>query len=112
MPSGNCLAGKIGWGEFVILQTLARQGKSYGLIINQEVSRIRGKKCSQGGTYTVLGRLERKKLVSSFWGDESERAEARRRYYSLTELGEEVRRTAEMELRLMVDGSPITTSSD
>lgn len=59
----------------------------YGLAIVEEIKN-RGGSISLGGLYTLLHRLEKKKLVEGRWGrDDETREGARRRYYRITATG-------------------------
>ena len=90
-------------GEMAILSTLVVQER-YGLDIVRTL-RDKGQPISLAGLYTTLMRLERDGLVTSRWGDEKAaavRQGARRRYYSITGLGERaLRRTKEVVMRVL-----------
>jgi DNA-binding PadR family transcriptional regulator len=82
------------------LMLLALKGNElYGVEIGKAVMlATEGKRrLTRGSLYPLLGQLEKKGLVISRWGDESLRSNeqetkrgARRRYYQLTQLGEEI----------------------
>ena len=89
--------------EMAILATLVVQER-YGLDIVRTL-KDKGQPISLAGLYTTLMRLERDGLVTSRWGDEkpsTTRQGARRRYYSITGLGERaLRRTKEVVMRVL-----------
>lgn len=72
--------------EMVLLTTLASKPR-YGLEILHTVEKVTGGRQSPslGGLYTALGRMEKRGLVASEWGETTaERRGARRRYYQIT----------------------------
>ena len=75
-----------GLTDTIILAQLA-QGDSYGYQINKSINEISENafELKEATLYTSFRRLEEKKLISSYWGDEN--SGARRRYYSITEKG-------------------------
>lgn len=76
--------------EMVILSALVSK-EQYGLEIIETVKKITDGELllSLGGLYTTLHRMERKNLVCGRWGESTEvRRGARRRYYSMTGVGE------------------------
>ncbi len=77
-----------GYTDSIILRRL-RDGESYGYRINREISDISGGsfELKEATLYTAFRRLEAAGLICSRWGDEQ--SGARRRYYSLTEVGME-----------------------
>ena len=73
--------------EIAVLSALFRR-PLYGLLLVDEVARVR---LTLGSIYPVLHRMQDKGLIEGYWGDESEtRLGARRRYYRVTGLGEQV----------------------
>lgn len=68
--------------EMLILEVIS-QGASYGYEISQKVlSRSDGMfELREGSLYPALHRLERKKLLASYWAEQEGR---RRKYYKLT----------------------------
>lgn len=62
-------------------------GDSYGYQIIKNISEVSEKalELKEATLYTSFRRLEEAKLITSYWGDEN--SGARRRYYSITELG-------------------------
>ncbi len=59
-------------GEFEYLLISAAVGlgeDSYGAAIRQEIETITGRKCSIGGLYTTIDRLETKGLLKTWMGD-------------------------------------------
>lgn len=88
--------------EMAILATLVEKDR-YGLEIRNTL-RDWGQPLSLAGLYTTLGRLEKQGLAKSRWGDEEVdvRQGARRRYYSITGLGEKaLRQTKDVVTRVL-----------
>ena len=79
--------------EVVFLAALCRDGEQYGLQLLKTASELNESPVSLGGLYTTLNRMEKKGLVQSRWGDETDaeggRHGARRRYFKPTALGTE-----------------------
>jgi DNA-binding PadR family transcriptional regulator len=73
-----------------VLATLVAKER-YGLEIRNAVQEL-GQSISLAGLYSTLGRLEKRGLVTSHWGDEKVdvRQGARRRYYTITGVGEKM----------------------
>ena len=61
--------------------------EQYGYSISKRISEISGGnfEIKEASLYTGLRRLEREKVITSYWGDESQGG--RRKYYKLTEEG-------------------------
>jgi PadR family transcriptional regulator PadR len=82
----------IGPFEFEILATLLSQPHdAYGLTIRDRIKERSnsGREPSIGAMYTALERLERKGLVSSWWGEPTEeRGGRRKRLYKVEASGE------------------------
>ena len=76
-----------GYTDVILLRRL-RDGDSYGYRVNREVADIsEGNLTLKEATlYTAFRRMEEAGLIKSTWG--SEDTGARRRYYSLTDLGQ------------------------
>lgn len=106
-------------GEFeqLILFALLRLGDdAYGVTIRREIEANTDREVSAGAVYTTLDRMEKRGLVSSFFGDPSpERGGKRKKFYRLEEDGAQlldrsytaVRRMAEGQLpklKEMIDG--------
>ena len=74
--------------EMIILSQLTG-GESYGYEINKTLKRISGGRfeLKEATLYGAFRRLEESGCVSFYWGDEQ--TGARRRYYSITQKGEE-----------------------
>lgn len=72
--------------DLLILETLSRQ-PSYGYEITQSVLRASNEQfdLKEGSLYPALHRLERGKLLKSYWQDFEGR---RRKYYKLTASGQ------------------------
>ncbi len=77
-----------GYTDSIILRRLSA-GESYGYRINQEITELSAGtfELKEATLYTAFRRLETAGLIRSRWGDEQ--SGARRRYYSLTDAGQE-----------------------
>ena len=75
--------------ELILL--LLHNHECYGLQITKAIEKATQgqKKLNVGSLYPTLDKLEKKSLITSYWGDErrKERGGARRRYYQITEKG-------------------------
>jgi len=73
------------------LLTLLLGKQLYGLEI-LEAMRANGRTIGVGSLYPTLHKMEHTRLVRSWWGEETSaaRGHARRRYYTVTDLGERV----------------------
>jgi len=76
----------------IILLKIISLGDCYGYSISKTISHItsQGWELKEASLYSGLRRLEAEKLIQSYWGDETQGG--RRKYYSLTRVGEEVLR--------------------
>ncbi|WP_078598388.1 PadR family transcriptional regulator [Evansella clarkii] len=74
----------------LLILSILRQDDAYGFQIISKVNKLSegSYQLSEGTLYSVLKRLERKKAISSYWGDESQGG--RRKYYTITPLGVDV----------------------
>lgn len=81
--SSDLIRGNI---DTIILRILS-QGDNYGYQIIKTISNDSGKRyeLKEPSLYTSLKRLEKQKLIKSYWGDESQGG--RRKYYKITEEG-------------------------
>ena len=72
--------------ETIILAQLL-EGDSYGYVINKAIlcKTERQYELKEATLYTAFRRLEEAGCIRSYWGDET--TGARRKYYSITELG-------------------------
>jgi len=77
-----------GHTETIILAQLMPHD-SYGYEINKAIQEKTGGRyeLKEATLYTAFRRMENARLIKSYWGDEN--TGARRRYYSITELGRE-----------------------
>ena len=77
-----------GHTDTIILAHLLKED-SYGYQINKSIQQKTKNKyeLKEATLYTAFRRLEKCGRISSYWGDES--TGARRRYYSITNLGKE-----------------------
>lgn len=74
--------------ETIILAQLMK-GNNYGYMINKAILGMSGGRfeLKEATLYTAFRRLEDEGCIVSYWGDET--TGARRRYYSITDLGRE-----------------------
>ena len=74
--------------ETIILAQLIKQD-SYGYLINKAIMHMTQERfeLKEATLYTAFRRLEDAGCITSYWGDE--KTGARRRYYSITDLGRE-----------------------
>jgi len=81
-------------GEFeeVVLLTVAiLYGEAYGVAIIDEMEKRLNRNVSIGALQTVLRRLEKKGLLTSAFGEATKiRGGKRKRYFTVTEYGQEV----------------------
>ena len=94
-----------GHTDTIILAHLLRQD-SYGYEINKAIqTATEGRyELKEATMYTAFRRLEQSGYIVSYWGDET--TGARRRYYSITDLGRTVYRQYRVEwdqVRKMID---------
>ena len=94
-----------GHTETIILAQLAEKD-SYGYMINKAILGLTGNRfeLKEATLYTAFRRLEESGCICSYWGDET--TGARRRYYSITDVGREsyrLRRKEWEEAREMLD---------
>lgn len=77
-----------GYTDAIILRQL-EDGDSYGYQINKRVSIMSNGafEMKEATLYTAFRRLESAGYIRSYWGDEH--SGARRRYYAITETGQE-----------------------
>jgi DNA-binding PadR family transcriptional regulator len=77
-----------GHTETIILAQLMPKD-SYGYEINKSIQEKTGGRyeLKEATLYSAFRRMESAKLIRSYWGDEN--SGARRRYYTITELGRE-----------------------
>ncbi len=89
--------------EHAVLSVLLRQPKdAYGVVIQGRIEELTGKSVSVGALYTTLDRMERKRFVTSHWGEATpQRGGRRKKYYQIEGAGAEaVRRTEVLVARL------------
>ena len=89
--------------EFTVLSVLMLQPRdAYGATLHERIEERTGRDVSIGALYTALDRLERKGLVSSWWGEATaERGGRRKRYYKIEAIGADaVRRTEQLHVQL------------
>lgn len=80
-----------GHTETIILFELMKSD-SYGYAINKVIKEKTNNlyELKEATLYSAFRRLEKAELITSYWGDEG--SGARRRYYTITELGREAYR--------------------
>lgn len=85
-----------GHTETIILAHLANKD-SYGYEINKRIKQKTDNKyeLKEATLYSAFRRLEKAELIASYWGNQ--KTGARRRYYSITELGMEVLKQNRLE---------------
>ena len=87
--------------ELVLLTIAAYNSAAYGVLIKEDVESRTRRKVSMGAMYTSLGRLEKKKFISSAWGEAvPERGGKRKRLFTVTNLGKD----ALLEAKRIRDG--------
>ena len=94
-------------GEFeqAVLFAIAQIDDAYGATIRDEIERRTGRDVSAGAVYTTLDRLERRGLVSSWWGEPTpERGGKRKRHYSLQPAGREALERSWRAMQAMARG--------
>jgi len=81
-----------GHTDTIILARLM-DSDNYGYEINKSIQHKTGGsyELKEATLYTAFRRLEQASCISSYWGDEQ--TGARRRYYSITEIGKETYQT-------------------
>jgi PadR family transcriptional regulator PadR len=81
----------LGTLEFQVLAVLLEHPRdAYGITIMQRIEERTGKARSLAAIYATLDRLQRKGLVSSWWGEPTdERGGRRKRYYKIEASGAE-----------------------
>ncbi|MCL2249731.1 MAG: PadR family transcriptional regulator [Oscillospiraceae bacterium] len=81
-----------GHTDTIILARLM-DSDNYGYEINKSIQHKTGGnyELKEATLYTAFRRLEQANCISSYWGDEQ--TGARRRYYSITEIGKEAYQT-------------------
>ena len=80
--------------EVVLLTVALLHGEAYGIAIADEMEQRLHRKVSIGALQTVLRRLEKKKYVSSRFGEATRiRGGKRKRYFTITQLGRAVLET-------------------
>jgi len=84
----------------IILSILKRESPIHGYVIRKRFEEVSEGKIvpSEGTLYDLLKTLERYGLVESFWGESGGRI---RKYYRITDLGEDVLKEIGEELRLI-----------
>ncbi|WP_174502153.1 PadR family transcriptional regulator [Acidiphilium sp. C61] len=99
----------LGTFELTVLRTLIQQPEdAYGVTLLDRISERTGHDASIGALYTTLDRMERKGLVSSWWGEATaERGGRRKRFYRIETAGREAVHQTEEHLRhlLGADGA-------
>ncbi|KHS58870.1 PadR family transcriptional regulator [Terrisporobacter mayombei] len=78
-----------GHTDTIILNELIK-GDSYGYAINKVIKEKTNNlyELKEATLYSAFRRLEKAELITSYWGNEG--IGARRRYYSITEMGRQI----------------------
>jgi PadR family transcriptional regulator, regulatory protein PadR len=95
--------------EFEILASLIERPRdAYGVTLMERVEDRTGKRRSLAAIYAALDRLQRKGLISSWWGEPTDvRGGRRKRYYRIEASGQEAVRR-EQQAKLSIRGfSPL-----
>jgi PadR family transcriptional regulator len=82
--------------EYCVL-ALLREGERYGFDIARTLGGVDGMVTSEGTLYPLLGRLRREGVVETTWQESP--SGPPRRYYRLTEMGEDALRSFAAEWR-------------
>lgn len=95
-------------GEFeqmILFALLALGDEAYGASIRREIEERAGREVSPGAVYTVLDRLERSSLVTSYVGSPTaERGGRRRKHYRLRPEGARLLVEARQRMQRMEAG--------
>ena len=95
-------------GEFervVLLAILQLGGESYGALILDEIDRRTGQSPSSGTLYVAMRRLERRGLLTSFFGDPTpERGGRAKRFFKVEPEGVRLLRRSQELWSSMADG--------
>ena len=97
----------LGYATVMVLQAI-RDGHRYGLDIVERTDR------PSGTVYPTLGRMEKRRLVRARWEDQrvaDREGRPRRRYYELTDAGEQELATALSRFRQIADPSLAAASN-
>ena len=99
--------------EFQLLAALLEKSRdAYGITIMQRVETRTGKVRSLAAIYATLDRLQRKGLVSSWWGEPTEeRGGRRKRYYKIKGSGVEAVERARRAVQPFCSALPIDVRS-
>lgn len=100
------MAERLGEVEQLILLAVLRLGeRAYGVRIREEILERAGRRVSVGGIYTVLARLEQRKLVASHLSEATHaRGGRRRKLYVPTREGRAVMQATWDGLAKMAEG--------
>lgn len=80
--------------ELILFAVLGLDEDAYGASIRREIEARTGRTVTAGSVYTVLDRLERRGLVTSFTGEPTpERGGRRKRHYRIEKRGAELLHT-------------------
>jgi len=97
--------------EMVLLATMSLGDEAYGAAIQQHLEDVAGRPATIGAVYSALDRLERKGYLTSWVGGATEeRGGRRKRFFEVTEAGEEAldaARPARDALRRRIDPADI-----
>ncbi|AIU69645.1 transcriptional regulator [Thermococcus eurythermalis] len=88
--------------SYLVLSLLEKEGELHGYAIRKRLGELSGGRLvpSEGALYDILKSLKKLGLVRDSWAEIGGRP---RKYYSLTELGEEVLNELRQELQVIVE---------
>jgi PadR family transcriptional regulator, regulatory protein PadR len=91
--------------QFLLMALLHLDNDAYGAQVRRFIEQRTGRTVSPGAIYTALDRLERRRLVSSWFGEPTpERGGKRKRYYRLESAGAQMLRQSHDALGRMARG--------
>jgi DNA-binding PadR family transcriptional regulator len=95
--------------EFQVLAVLLEQPRdAYGITIMRRIEERTGRARSLAAIYAVLERLQRKGLVSSWWGEPTQaRGGRRKRYYKIEGSGVDAVRQTRLAVQPFTGSAPV-----
>lgn len=97
--------------ERLVLLSVARLGPgAYGMVVRDEIRARTGRSASLAAVYSTLGKLERRRLVSSWVSAPTSRRGGRAtKHFTLSREGALALRSAESAMRRMWDGVELSS---
>lgn len=93
--------------EVVMLTVAVLHTEAYGIAIVDEIERRLNRRVSQGALQTVLKRLEQKGLLTSVLGEATKvRGGKRKRYFTVTPLGQNMLSEVKMQRMALWEAIP------